>query len=139
MNSQSYAIPISVKGIVFEENKVWLRKNERQEWELPGGKLDPGEQPTETIVREIEEELGLQVTPKKLIGAHLYAIDVSVDESKGVLVLSYLCEINKRVSDFEWEGEAGKAEFHTFLVSEVKNLNMSEFYKIAILEAGSNN
>lgn len=43
-----YNILISVKGIVFDDEKVWLRKNERQEWELPGGKLDKGEQPEET-------------------------------------------------------------------------------------------
>lgn len=34
-------LPISVKGIVFQDGKVWLRRNERSEWELPGGKLDP--------------------------------------------------------------------------------------------------
>ncbi len=40
----TYSVPISVKGIIFENNSVWLRKNEREEWELPGGKLDEGEQ-----------------------------------------------------------------------------------------------
>ena len=34
-----YIIPVSVKGVVFDGGKVWLRQNERNEWELPGGKL----------------------------------------------------------------------------------------------------
>ncbi len=30
-------------------------------WELPGGKVEPGEQPEEAIVREIREELGCEI------------------------------------------------------------------------------
>lgn len=129
---KTYSVPISVKGIVFEGDKVWLRKNERDEWELPGGKLDEGEQPTETVIREMEEELGLEVTVSDLVHAHLYKIKQSNDESKGVLVISYLCSIEKRVSNFEHVGEAGHAEFKSFTTEEVSGLKMPEFYKEAI-------
>lgn len=33
----------------------------RGRWELPGGKVEPGEQPDEAAVREVREELGCQV------------------------------------------------------------------------------
>ncbi len=32
-------------------------------WELPGGKIDPGESPTHAAIREVQEELGLNVLP----------------------------------------------------------------------------
>ncbi|WP_017596382.1 (deoxy)nucleoside triphosphate pyrophosphohydrolase [Nocardiopsis potens] len=40
----------------------------RGRWELPGGKVDPGESDTEALVRECREELGVPVRPLRRIG-----------------------------------------------------------------------
>lgn len=135
---KSYKVPISIKGLVFDEGKVWLRKNERSEWELPGGKLDEGEQPEETVIRELREELGLVVEVIDIIQSHLYIIETSKDENAGVLVVTYLCKPLKKSGDFEIEGEAGKAEFKKFLIGEIKELNMPQFYKDAITKVSEN-
>jgi len=132
---ESYSVPISVKGIVFENGNIWLRKNERDEWEFPGGKLDIGEQPEQTVAREMQEELGFSVEVVCIIQAHLYTIKPSQDESRGVLVVSYLCKLLDKTGEFETEGEAGKAQFTCFPVKEISKLNMPEFYKIGIRKA----
>jgi 8-oxo-dGTP diphosphatase len=40
-------------------------------WEFPGGKIEPGETVEECIVREIWEELAIEIT----VGEHLISID----------------------------------------------------------------
>lgn len=135
MTYEPYLVPISVKGIVFDGGKVWLRKNERDEWELPGGKLDLGEQPVQTVIRELREELGFETEITDIVQAQIYTIQTSTDEQRGVLVLTYLCKLIDNVGDFEHIGEAGETEFQAFSISELPNLNMPEFYRESIERA----
>ena len=71
----SNKFPISVKGIILDNDKYLLVKNERSEWDFPGGKLDKGDSVKKTLIREIKEELNLDVLIKKLVYAENHIVN----------------------------------------------------------------
>lgn len=83
-----YQLPISVKMVVEVQGRIPLLKNERDEWELPGGKLELGETAESTALREVQEELTLE--PELLVGVTI--VDSWVYEifpHRHVFIVSY--------------------------------------------------
>jgi 8-oxo-dGTP pyrophosphatase MutT (NUDIX family) len=84
-----HVFPVSVKGVAVRDGRVLLLENERDEWELPGGKLELGEDPADCVVREIGEETGWRVTAGPLLDCWQYHIRAGSD----VLIVTYGCQV----------------------------------------------
>jgi 8-oxo-dGTP pyrophosphatase MutT (NUDIX family) len=85
-----HMFPVSVKGVAVQDGRVLLLENERDEWELPGGKLELGEDPQECVVREISEESGWQVTAGPILDCWQYHIREGYD----VVIVTYGCHLS---------------------------------------------
>lgn len=67
-----YATPkVDVRGVVFEGERILMVKEMTDgRWALPGGWADVGEAPSESVVKEIREESGLEVQATKLLAVY---------------------------------------------------------------------
>jgi len=72
-------------------------------WEFPGGKLEADETPEECIIREIKEEMDIDIQV-----VDIYKVVKFKYEEKDILLLCYLCRIIKgdgkaiECNDFRW-------------------------------------
>lgn len=127
-NWGNVAFTMTCKAIVLQDDKVWLRKNERDEWELPGGRLSAGEQPEQGVVREISEELGVTLSNTKLLDIYIWEKEFGF--STHIAVATFTGNIIHDSGLKELKGESGKAVFKLFTVDEAMGLsNLPHVYK----------
>lgn len=111
----------------MQAGRVLLLENERAEWELPGGKLELGEEPAACVVREILEETGWEVTAGPVLDAWQYHIGAGLD----VLIVTYGCHVVRG-------GTAIVSNEHKragmFGRDEVPRLRMPAGYKRSVLD-----
>lgn len=83
-----------VAAIIQKENKILATKRGygefRNMWEFPGGKIEPGETKEEALIREIKEELNIEINVDK------FAIDIEYQYPNFYLFMScFMCSIKE--------------------------------------------
>jgi 8-oxo-dGTP pyrophosphatase MutT (NUDIX family) len=81
--------PVSIKGVLLVDGLVVLVRNDREEWELPGGRLEDGEEHARTLEREFAEELSLSVRLVAPIDSYLF----EVLPGRHVFIITYGCAL----------------------------------------------
>ncbi len=89
-------LPVTA-GIIRRNGKILLAKRrddcpwQPNRWEFPGGKIEEGESPEECLMREIKEELGIDITIDKHLTtvSHIYKKD---DKELAIRLMTYLAD-----------------------------------------------
>ena len=121
--------PVSIKGVVVAAGQVLLLANERDEWELPGGRLEAGESPEQCVMREVTEETGLSVEVAHIVDA--WAYPVLADRT--VFVVTYACRPLFEVPELVVSAEHRDARFVP--LGECDDYRMPDGYRRAIAKA----
>jgi ADP-ribose pyrophosphatase YjhB (NUDIX family) len=87
--AQRHLLPISVKAVLVDGDRACLLLNDRDQWELPGGRLERGESPEQCLLREVLEEIGLEAEIERLVEARVFA----PAPGKEVFVVVYRCRL----------------------------------------------
>jgi 8-oxo-dGTP pyrophosphatase MutT (NUDIX family) len=119
--------PVSIKGVCVQDGQVLLLRNERDEWELPGGKLELGEDPADCVAREITEETGWSVSVGQILDSWQYHIRDRVD----VLIITYGCHV---LDHAPIQVSHEHKEARLFPLDEIDSQPMPEGYRRSIRE-----
>lgn len=127
MSASSSTFAISVKGVVVDSrDRVLLLNNEREEWELPGGRIEIGESPEECVAREITEETQWKVTTGPILDTWMYDIN---SVGRYVFIVTYGCHPQ---SDADPVLSSEHTQVGLFDASAVRDLRMPEGYRRSI-------
>lgn len=85
--------PVSVKGVLVHAGRVLLLLNERDEWDLPGGRPDPGEDFRTALKREVREETGLVVEVGAALDEYLYEVLPQKLPGHFVRIVPFACHL----------------------------------------------
>ena len=87
-DSISEKFPVSVKSLIYDDKRILLIKNERDEWDLPGGKIEKNDNVIDTLVREVKEELNLTIDNYNILQAKKYLF-----RKQEIIVIAYYSKI----------------------------------------------
>lgn len=128
--------------ITDDDGKVLLARwteGRRVAWTMPGGGLEPGEDPEDAVRREVREETGYTVHVQELLGVHSRVIPAGrrvkkADVPLHTLRIVYRAKISGGKLRFEEDGSTDMAGwFSTTAAAELQRVKLVD---IALRMAG---
>ena len=112
---------VTAKAIIKKDSKILLLEEPDHRWEFPGGKIEFGNAPEETLKRELQEELGLtdlKIGPIFNAWSWVFKFETHLQ----FFMLAYLCETSQ--TDFQLSAE--HINYGWFTKSDALQLNLTE-------------
>ena len=87
----------AVSGLVLNANNEILlqRRSDTGKWAIPGGAIDPGEEPADAVIREVWEETGVTVIPERIISVESgpdYFVRYPNGDEAMILAIVFACK-----------------------------------------------
>jgi ADP-ribose pyrophosphatase YjhB (NUDIX family) len=118
--------------VVNDERKILLqRRRDNNLWSLPGGAMELGESIAQTVVREVQEESGLQVEIVRLVGIYTdprHVIAYSNGEVRQQFSICFAC----RVIGGELRRSDESTEIGFFTPEELKDLSIQPSIRLRL-------
>jgi 8-oxo-dGTP pyrophosphatase MutT (NUDIX family)/predicted DNA-binding WGR domain protein len=102
MPREKIQLPIALACVLHDRQVLLVRRNEpsrpeiHNKWEFPGGKVEFGEAPELTAIREVREETGNFVRSGPMLPFTYVAVRESTETRLNALVLCFNCALLKR-------------------------------------------
>lgn len=121
---------VAVKGFIVKDNKLLILKRTKEEvqkpniWEIPGGRLELGEDPFQGLKREVKEEAGIDIEILRPLSVRHF----TRDDGQVITMIIFLCKVfdeniilSKEHCEFEWINiESAKEKLAEFFHKEVE-------------------
>jgi 8-oxo-dGTP pyrophosphatase MutT (NUDIX family) len=105
-------------GVVVRGGQVAVvHRPHREDWTLPKGKLEPGEDDVAAAVREVREETGWAVEPAGDLGSVSYALPDGSPKSVHWFLMQPIAQVGETAADVDevrWLDPAGARELLTY-------------------------
>lgn len=122
---QKVPVKQSANVALVYKNRVLLVKRSRQLkvgpglWQLPGGKLEPREKPDEAALREMQEELGLELDEDALQPvASIHSQSLGDREGEPIQIHLFYCELAAMPNNFSLEDSIERIQWVSFSALE---------------------
>lgn len=127
---------LTMRGIARKNDEILILKRHPEsktnpnKWELPGGKVDPGEDFDKALIREFNEETNLNIELGQFVGA----VQEDFPHKKTIALVMevvLLGEIEVKISDehIDWKWAT---------IEEIKNLKISGWFETLLKEKNYN-